>query len=215
VTQKHVTIGSVGPLLYEDTTHYAINTDGQMFVGTAPTIPEHVVRLNDLISFTGIIVLWSGSIGSIPSGWVICDGTNGTPDLRDRFVIGAGSTYNPDDVGGADTVNIAHTHSADGTLATDSISAGTPSGTNSVPTFTGDAVSASSTDGSVDLVAPDVTATGVSPVTTATGTISAPTFTGDALAGHAHDVTGETDSQLSATQSVLNPYYALAYIMHT
>lgn len=39
----------------------------------------------------GCIVLWSGSVNSVPSGWRLCDGTNGTPDLRDRFVIGARS----------------------------------------------------------------------------------------------------------------------------
>jgi hypothetical protein len=39
----------------------------------------------------GLILLWSGSQASIPSGWVLCDGTNSTPDLRGRFVIGAGS----------------------------------------------------------------------------------------------------------------------------
>ena len=39
----------------------------------------------------GLILLWSGSQASIPSGWALCDGTNSTPDLRGRFVIGAGS----------------------------------------------------------------------------------------------------------------------------
>lgn len=37
----------------------------------------------------GAIIIWSGSVASIPSGWQLCDGTNGTPDLRDRFVVGA------------------------------------------------------------------------------------------------------------------------------
>jgi len=37
----------------------------------------------------GAIVIWSGSVSSIPSGWQLCDGTNNTPDLRDRFVVGA------------------------------------------------------------------------------------------------------------------------------
>jgi len=37
----------------------------------------------------GVIVMWSGSIADIPLGWALCDGTNSTPDLRDRFVIGA------------------------------------------------------------------------------------------------------------------------------
>lgn len=36
----------------------------------------------------GVIVMWSGSIGSIPSGWALCDGNNGTPDLRGRFIVG-------------------------------------------------------------------------------------------------------------------------------
>ena len=48
----------------------------------------------------GCILMWSGSIGSIPSGYVICDGTNGTPNLRDRFVVGAGTSYSVGNNGG-------------------------------------------------------------------------------------------------------------------
>jgi hypothetical protein len=44
--------------------------------------------------------MWSGSIGSIPTGYVICNGSNGTPDLRDRFVVGAGNTYAVGNTGG-------------------------------------------------------------------------------------------------------------------
>jgi len=55
---------------------------------------------------SGSIFLWHGSIVSIPPGWLLCDGNNGTPDLRDRFVIGAGSTYNPGASGG----NVSHSH---------------------------------------------------------------------------------------------------------
>lgn len=40
---------------------------------------------------TGGIIEWSGAVGDIPAGWVLCDGTNGTPDLRNRFIIGAGT----------------------------------------------------------------------------------------------------------------------------
>lgn len=64
----------------------------------------------------GVITMWSGSIGSIPVGWFLCDGTNGTPDLRDRFIVGAGSTYAVAATGGANTVTLtqaetpAHTH---------------------------------------------------------------------------------------------------------
>lgn len=68
---------------------------------------------------TGIITMWSGSTATIPSGWVICDGTNSTPDLRDKFVIGAGSTYAVDATGGDTTHN--HTgntgYTGGGTLA--------------------------------------------------------------------------------------------------
>lgn len=60
---------------------------------------------------SGLISLWSGSTASIPSGWVLCDGTNSTPDLRNRFVVGAGSTYAVDATGGsADAVVVSHTH---------------------------------------------------------------------------------------------------------
>lgn len=57
-------------------------------------------------------MLWYGSVESIPSGWTLCDGTMGTPDLRDKFVIGAGSTYNPGDGGGSTGHN--HTFLGDG-----------------------------------------------------------------------------------------------------
>jgi hypothetical protein len=61
----------------------------------------------------GGIFLWSGSIGSIPAGYVLCNGSNGTPDLRNRFVVGAGSTYAVNATGGsADSVVVSHTHAA-------------------------------------------------------------------------------------------------------
>lgn len=50
----------------------------------------------------GMIMLWAGAIVDIPSGWHLCDGTVGTPDLRNKFVPCAGDTYNPGDAGGAD-----------------------------------------------------------------------------------------------------------------
>ena len=57
----------------------------------------------------GMIMLWSGS--SVPSGWRLCNGANGTPNLRNRFVIGAGSIYDSGDTGGsADSDLQAHTH---------------------------------------------------------------------------------------------------------
>jgi microcystin-dependent protein len=72
---------------------------------------------------TGMIMMWSGTIATIPSGWVLCDGNNSTPDLRNRFIIGA----NADDAGVAktnvtgsatqtggtkDAIVVSHTHTA-------------------------------------------------------------------------------------------------------
>lgn len=54
---------------------------------------------------SGCIVIWSGAEVDIPAGYVLCDGNNSTPDLRNRFVAGAGDTYNPDDDGGG-----SHSH---------------------------------------------------------------------------------------------------------
>ena len=49
---------------------------------------------------SGSIALWHGTLAAIPSGWIVCDGFNGTPDLRDRFVLGAGTSALPNQVGG-------------------------------------------------------------------------------------------------------------------
>jgi hypothetical protein len=61
---------------------------------------------------SGGIIIWSGSSGSIPSGWYLCDGSNSTPDLRNRFVVGATSTYAVGATGGsANAIVVSHTHS--------------------------------------------------------------------------------------------------------
>lgn len=61
---------------------------------------------------TGIITLWVGAIVDIPEGWALCDGNNGTPDLRNRFIVGAGDTYDPGDNGGNN--NHDHNFTTDG-----------------------------------------------------------------------------------------------------
>ena len=62
---------------------------------------------------SGMILLRSGSIGSIPAGYLLCDGTSSTPDLRNSFIIGAGSTYSVNQTGGsADAIVVSHTHTA-------------------------------------------------------------------------------------------------------
>ena len=64
--------------------------------------------------------MWSGSASEIPTGWQFCDGTNGTPDLRNRFVVGSGRTYSIGDTGGSGFVSVStsqlpsHLHYTDG-----------------------------------------------------------------------------------------------------
>jgi hypothetical protein len=62
---------------------------------------------------SGLISLWHGLLSAIPSGWALCDGQNGTPDLRDRFVKGAAAGQNPGTTGGSPT----HTHADHPALA--------------------------------------------------------------------------------------------------
>jgi len=51
--------------------------------------------------------MWSGSSTNVPSGWTLCDGSDGTPDLRDRFIVGAGGSYTSGDTGGAESVALS------------------------------------------------------------------------------------------------------------
>ena len=55
---------------------------------------------------SGVIVMWSGTIASIPEGWALCDGSSGTPDLRDRFIYGIGAGEDPGATGGASTYSL-------------------------------------------------------------------------------------------------------------
>ena len=66
----------------------------------------YVVPENNTSSIipSGLIMIYYGN--SIPDGWALCDGTNGTPDLRNKFIIGAGDIYNSGDAGG----ETSHTH---------------------------------------------------------------------------------------------------------
>jgi microcystin-dependent protein len=88
----------------------------------------------------GGIIIWSGSIAAIPVSWQLCDGTNGTPNLRDRFIVGAGTSYGVGATGGANTVTLdatmipAHTHTVSASGTTSAVSndhAHTFSGTTS------------------------------------------------------------------------------------
>ncbi len=60
---------------------------------------------------TGVAYLWLGTVEAIPAGHELCDGDNGTTDLRGYFLVGAGGTYSQFQTGGADSVNLQHNHS--------------------------------------------------------------------------------------------------------
>ena len=61
------------------------------------------LKIDDAIAAvipTGLICLWSGAADALPAGWALCNGSNGTPDLRGRFLVGAGGSYAVGDTGG-------------------------------------------------------------------------------------------------------------------
>jgi hypothetical protein len=145
---------------------------------------------------TGMIILWSGSIATIPSGWYLCNGSNSTPDLRNKFVIGANSddsgvakttiTGSATQTGGSkDAINVSHTHTA--------TSAVTDPG--HVHSYTQPALKNNNAAGSI----PDYI------ITSSTNTASAVT---NITVATTIDTAGS-----SGTNQNLPPYYALAYIM--
>jgi len=90
-------------------------------IAVVVTVAADITTLTDVreLQFgipSGLIAIWSGTIANIPSGWVLCNGSNGTPDLRDRMVTGVGTTYVVGDTGGEATHTLtipelpAHTH---------------------------------------------------------------------------------------------------------
>ena len=167
----------------------ASGTSGQVLTsagsGSTPTWTTQFV--------SGMIMLWSGSTGSIPSGWVLCNGSNSTPDLRNRFVVGAGDTYSVDATGGsADATLVSHTHTATSSVTDPSHAHLSAQGTE----FPNYAVSGTA-NGPSGLRSGDphgkteAVTTGIS-VSTSISTAGS-----------------------SATNANLPPYYALAYIMKT
>lgn len=174
--------------------------------GTTP-VAGQIVQVNSGLTLeladqadsfpAGGIIMWSGTIATIPTGWALCDGTNGTPNLTGRFVVHAdGSTYAPNDTGGSDSVTLteanmpSHTHTFSGT-------------TNTTGAHTHDVAWSAAEGGSgAGSRVQDY------PSTYANSTSSA----GD----HSHTFSGTTSSTGSGTAHENRPpYYALAYIMKT
>lgn len=163
-------------------------------IGTDSTQIATTAFVKDIIP-SGVILLWSGSTGSIPAGWVLCDGTNSTPDLRNRFVVGAGDTYAVGATGGADSVTLttsqipSHNHTATSTSTV----------TDPGHSHTYRIINPTGGDGSSTRYGNDATGT----TSTATTGISVSTSTsiGNTGGGSSHENRP--------------PYYALAYIMKT
>jgi microcystin-dependent protein len=147
---------------------------------------------------SGGIIMWSGSIAAIPTGWVLCNGSNSTPDLRNRFVVGAGSSYNPGNTGGASTVALstanlpAHNHSASSS-STVSDPGHSHSYINSGANYSNDYSPYSGPSVNNETRTTSPATTGIS--------VSTSTTIGNTGSGTAHENRP--------------PYYALAYIMKT
>ena len=177
-----------------------------------------VLRLLNSVVPSGGILMWSGSVASIPEGWHLCDGTNGTPNLQNQFVVGAGATYAPGATGGATSVTLsvaqlpAHNHGINDPghvhTVTDPGHTHTDAGhvhqQNSATIYqtTGNFVSS----GSLIQISTGVlnTATSFAQLSTVTTGISLVATT-----------TGITTQNAGSGNSVptLPPYYALCYIM--
>jgi hypothetical protein len=166
---------------------FVIKTSDDVLIQTLDNlypILQNSTAVGDTIP-AGLIAIWSGSTGSIPSGWVICDGSNGTPNLRDSFIVGAGNNYAVGAAGGsADSIVVAHTHTA---TVTD------PGHTHPYPT-------------------PVVTVSGINYGAPGGSSWGNEVNTGSAVTGIS--VTNQSTGT-SGTGTNLPPYYALAFIMKT
>jgi hypothetical protein len=171
---------------------------------------------------TGGIIMWSGSIASIPAGWFLCDGTNGTPNLTDRFVIGAGNSYAVASSGGtADAVVTTHSHTASSGLQSANhthVFSGTTGGGGShnhnqiYPT----GFSSGTATGAV-LGAQDFWSNPVADTFSTTSTVGDHTHpfsgtTAGVSADHNHAITVNA-AGVSGVGANIPPYFALAYIM--
>jgi len=169
---------------------------------------------------TGIIVMWNSTAASIPAGWQLCNGSNGTPDLRGQFVVGAGGSYTPGDSGGANSVTLTanampiHTHELTGSLTTGSAGSHTHTSTVTDPGH------AHSVVDTVDFRGAGVGNLGTRGGGTATGVAATGiSVTIDTALSHTHSLTLSGNTQSAGgtggtTQPHENrpPYYALCYI---
>jgi len=101
-----INVSTIGAVALVDPTGNAIGNNyirsGDTFLAMYNAVNSHfrIIHISRIVPYSAI-VLFSGAIVDIPTGWQLCDGTSGTPDLTDQFVIGAGDTFAPDDAGGS------------------------------------------------------------------------------------------------------------------
>lgn len=201
-----LTLGSALPaasggtgLTSPGTSGNVLTSNGSAWVSTAPSPFT-----------TGMIMLWSGSIATIPSGWALCNGSSGTPDLRDRFIVGAGSTYAVAATGGsANAIVVSHTHTA----STNTTGAHTHyvfEGAGYAYSYANPAIPDQSiSNGLNDGGASSYLMSGPN---TTTGQPKANMGLTSSNGSHSHTVTVDSTGS-SGTNANLPPYYALAYIM--
>jgi microcystin-dependent protein len=196
----------------------------QTFPNIAGAVTATQGDLNTRLVPSGVILMWSGSIASIPSGWFLCNGANDTPDLRDRFVVGAGSTYAVGATGGAATVALAeanlpaHSHSFSGTTSDRSVDH-THAGVTDAQGFHSHTYSDATGQGQGPNVPLTYQGGGSlfsyrSNATDGSGLHSHNISTYGESNGHTHNFSGTTSSVGSGTAHENRPpYFALAYIM--
>lgn len=182
----------------------ATETEDDVFTKAVGGVNPEWVPASAVTLPAGLIVLWSGSVASIPTGWVLCDGTNSTPDLRNRFIVGAGSTYAVDATGGsADAVVVSHTHTASSTSTSTFTGNSGSTHSHTIQLYDAEPTSVVGTGAARAPGIPNGTQSTSSNSTNPSGSVSTTTTTTVNSAG------------VSGTNANLPPYYALAYIMKT
>jgi hypothetical protein len=162
----------------------------------------------------GLIVMWSGSLSDLPTGYALCDGSGGTPDLRDKFIQGKGAATAIGDTGG----NVNHSHAV-GTLAFTGTALGTH--THTAGSYDTPATSAGTPAGTIN--DHGRTAVGAGSAVDVHTSPTTHAFTGTALASHSHGVSGNsgatsagtpagTISGSTATTDGRPPFYVLAFL---
>jgi len=103
----------------------AFITDEPIALAEGSTIGGSTIA-SDTVIPAGLISMWAGS--EVPEGWALCDGSEGTPDLRNRFVVGSGDTHTTGDVGSGDSTLVVDSFTGASVVATPGSSCDTPSG---------------------------------------------------------------------------------------